>query len=55
MTSAGRELTVAEELQAAEEELRAASTLLSVGLYRIALTRIYFATSATRRRALLIG
>lgn len=43
MTEEGRKQSSAEELQRADEELRAAEHLLSVGMPRIAMTRVYFA------------
>lgn len=43
MTESGRRDLVADEISRAEEELRAAETLVAAGLARIAVTRAYFA------------
>lgn len=52
MTSEGRELVVAEELRVAAEELLAAEQLIGIALYRIALTRTYFAVFHAARAVL---
>lgn len=43
MTGAAREALARDEIARAEEELRAADTLLAAGLPRVAVTRAYFA------------
>jgi hypothetical protein len=52
MNSEGRELVVAEELRVAREELVASGQLIALALYRIALTRTYFATFHAARAVL---
>jgi uncharacterized protein (UPF0332 family)/predicted nucleotidyltransferase len=44
MTAEGRQEVVSEELRVAGEELAAADQLIAITLYRIAMTRLYFAT-----------
>jgi uncharacterized protein (UPF0332 family) len=43
VTGEGRRAAAIEEIELAREELRAADTLLEARLYRVALTRAYFA------------
>lgn len=52
MTSEGRQDAVAEELRVAQEELAAGDQLIAAGLYRIALTRSYFAAFHAARAVL---
>ena len=52
MTSEGREQVVSEELRVAREELAAADQLVAIKLYRIAMTRLYFATFHSARAVL---
>jgi uncharacterized protein len=52
VTSEGQKLASEEELRMADEELRAAEQLIAIGLYRIALTRVYFAVFHAARGAL---
>lgn len=52
MTSEGQAQAVSEELRVAREELVASSQLIASALYRVALTRIYFATFHAARAAL---
>jgi uncharacterized protein (UPF0332 family) len=52
VTSEGQKLASQEELRMADEELRAAEQLIAIGLYRIALTRVYFAVFHAARGAL---
>lgn len=52
MTSEGRQQVVSEELRVAREELGAADQLIGLTLYRIALTRVYFAVFHAARAAL---
>jgi hypothetical protein len=52
MTSEGRAQVVAEELRVAREELAAADQLIATALYRIALTRSYFAAFHAARAVL---
>jgi uncharacterized protein (UPF0332 family) len=51
MTSEAREQVVTEELRVAREELEAAGKLIAIALYRIALTRAYFAAFQAARAA----
>ena len=56
MTGEGRREAAREEIELAQEELRAADTLLEAGLHRIALTRAYFAVfHAVRARLYVEG
>lgn len=52
MTSEGREQVVGEELRVAREELAAADQLIGIALYRIAMTRLYFAAFHAARAVL---
>jgi uncharacterized protein len=52
MTSEGSEQVVAEELRVAREELSAADQLIAIALYRIAMTRSYFAAFHAARAVL---
>ncbi len=52
MTGEGRRAATAEELDRAQEELRAAEQLLGAGLSRISLTRAYFAAFHAARALL---
>jgi uncharacterized protein (UPF0332 family) len=52
VTSEGRQIISQDELRLAEEELRAADQLIAIGLYRIALTRAYFAAFHAARSVL---
>jgi hypothetical protein len=52
MTVEGRESASHEEFAAAEEELRAAEQLITLGLHRIAMTRAYFAAFRASRAML---
>jgi uncharacterized protein (UPF0332 family) len=52
VTSEGRELVVGEELRVAAEELLAAEQLIGITLYRIAMTRTYFAVFHAARAVL---
>jgi uncharacterized protein (UPF0332 family) len=52
MTSEGKALVVQEEFHSADEELQAAEHLVALGLYRVAMTRIYFAAFHAARATL---
>lgn len=52
MTGEGARATAAEELALAHEELAAADGLVALRMYRIALTRVYFAVFHAMRAAL---
>lgn len=52
MTPEGRQQVVSEELRVSREELAAADQLIAIALYRIAMTRLYFAAFHAARAVL---